>query len=378
MKHIPSCMSLAMATAILLMGVGASGQTSSSGIGDSRKNAIVRAIERAAPAVVSINVVQIERAPVMDPLFRDFFDLFNHGVPRYRVREREIQSVGSGFIFDRAGHIITNNHVIEGADAIASVTLPDGRVLDVEFVGRDAITDVAVLKANGTNLPYVPLGDSNDLMIGEWLIAIGNPFGLLMNDPQPSVSVGVVSANHRRMSPNVGEGERYYQDMIQTDAAINPGNSGGPLVNANGAVVGVNTMIFSQSGGSVGLGFAIPINRAKRVAEEIIQYGRRRNPWPGFKVDDVRSLDPTTLARLGVRAQNGCLVVNIRNDAPAYREGLRPGDVITGANGQVVRQASDVDFAIWGLFVGDTLSLDIDRNGRAMTVTFRIEELPPR
>jgi serine protease Do len=356
---------------------GADRARAAAAVDTSRRNALVQAIERAAPAVVSINVVQIQRMPVMDPMFQDFFDLFLGGgrARRPQLRQREIESVGSGFIFDANGHIITNYHVIEGADSIASVTLPDGRNLDVTLVGYDDITDLAVLKASAPNLPYIPLGSSDDLLTGEWAIAIGNPFGLLMSDPQPSVSVGVVSANHRRVNPRIGEGHRLYQNMIQTDAAINPGNSGGPLVNARGEVIGVNTMIFSQSGGSVGLGFAIPIDRAKRVAREIIQYGRRRNPWAGFKVEEIANIDPSGLRELGVTAQNGVLVVSILRDSPAYRAGLEAGDVITAINDQPILHATDVDFTIWGLFVGDTCTLDIQRRGQPRRIQFTIEEL---
>jgi serine protease Do len=255
------------------------------------------------------------------------------------------------------------------------VTLPDGRILEVELVGKDERTDIAVLRAKGDRLPKAALGDSNSLLTGEWVIAIGNPFGVLMKDPKPTVSVGVVSASHRYVSPSIGGGERLYQDMIQTDAAINPGNSGGPLVNANGEIVGMNTMIFSPSGGSVGLGFAIPINRVKRVAQEIIEYGRRRDPWAGFKVDDVSSLREDFRQQLGVRAKSGCVVINILTNSPAYEAGLRPGDTIIGINGQPVSIASDLDFAIWSLFVGDPVTLEIDRQSVRNTIQFRIKEL---
>jgi serine protease Do len=366
-----------MGIVALLLSPAAPGATPDvqSNVDSSRRNAIVQAVEKASPAVVSINVVQMQREPVLDPFYRDFFNFFGGIAPRYRVRERELQSVGSGFVFDNQGHILTNYHVIEGADGIASVTLPDGRSLDVHLVGSDPITDLAVLQAEGGSLPYVPLGDSEDLLIGEWVIAIGNPFGLLMSDSQPSVSVGVVSANHRKVNPQIANGERLYQNMIQTDAAINPGNSGGPLVNASGAVVGVNTMIFSQSGGSVGLGFAIPINRAKRVAEEIIQYGRRRNPWAGFKAQNLSDIDPDALQRLGVRAKSGAMIVSIVDGCPAHRAGLQNGDVITSINGQPVRQPEDVDFVFWGLFIGDKVHLEVQRADQTIPIDFLIVEL---
>jgi len=343
-------------------------------VDDSRRNAIVRAIEKAAPAVVSVNVIQVEAERVLEPFSRDFWDLF-YSRPKLLLREKQLNCVGSGFFIDKEGHIVTNYHVVETADKVATVTLADGRVLDVELIGVDKRTDIAVLRAKGADLPSIALGDSNNLLIGEWAIAIGNPFGVLIEDPRPTVSVGVVSANHRRISPSIGEGERLYQDMIQTDAAINPGNSGGPLVNANGEAIGVNTMIFSPSGGSVGLGFAIPINRMRRVAQEIIQFGHRRDPWAGFKVEDIAGLHSDFRAQLGVAVDTGCVVVNLLTTSPVYQAGLRPGDVILGINGQRVDTSVDLDFAFWNLFVGDTVTLDIDRGGQRSQIHFRIEEL---
>ncbi|GMU93290.1 MAG: hypothetical protein AMXMBFR4_23480 [Candidatus Hydrogenedentota bacterium] len=341
----------------------------------SRRNAIVVAVEKAAPAVVSINVAEFRAQRRLPPMFEEFWGFFDVPRPYLEVEKRRINSVGSGFFLNVEGYILTNFHVIEGAAEVVSVTLPDGRELPVSLVGADERTDVAVLKTDGPNLPTSALGNSEDLLTGEWVIAIGNPFGMLMKDPQPTVSVGVVSAKHRRVSPSIGGGERLYQGMIQTDAAINPGNSGGPLVNARGQVVGVNTMIFSQSGGNVGLGFAIPINRARRVADEIIRYGRRRNPWAGFKVQDVRQTPTPILRQGGVTAESGCLVVNILQGVPAFDAGLRPGDVIVGINGERVDTASDIDFALWDLFEGDRVTLRINRQGKESDVTFPIREL---
>jgi serine protease Do len=344
-------------------------------VDESRRNAIVEAIERVSPAVVSVNVVQVQAERVGDPFSRDFWDFFYAPAPRYRLRERQLNSIGSGFIIDNRGHIVTNYHVVENAEKVASVTLTDGREVEVELVGGDERTDLAVLRAKGSGLPYATLGDSSGVMIGEWAIAIGNPFGVLMKDPNPSVSVGVISANHRRISPSIAKGERLYQDMIQTDAAINPGNSGGPLVNANGEVIGVNTMIFSTSGANVGLGFALPINRVRRIADEIVKYGRRRDPWPGFKVEDITALRRDLREQLGLRVEEGGIVVNILTTAPAYAAGLQPGDAILKINGEPVRSSSDVDFAIWDLFVGDPVELEVDRQGARHVVKFAIQEL---
>ncbi|MFM1918603.1 MAG: hypothetical protein RLZZ303_237 [Candidatus Hydrogenedentota bacterium] len=344
-----------------------------SGIDASRRTAIVNAIERVAPAVVTINVVSIQYDRGAHPMFNDFYDFFDYGFRRPRAQS--VESLGTGFIIDQQGHIVTNYHVLEEADAISSVTLSDGRELQVEFVGADERTDMAVLRAKGENLPHAPLGSSKGLMIGEWVIAIGNPFGNMMRDPQPSVSVGVVSANNRRVAREVGKADRLYQDLIQTDAAINPGNSGGPLVNANGEVVGVNTMIFSNTGGYQGLGFAIPMDRVKKVADEIIQYGRRRNPWMGFRGESVTNLQPFARREFRVAIDQGVIVTEMLRDCPADTAGLQLGDVIVGINGEVVTHPSDIDFVNWDLFVGDAVELVVDRQGSTQRINFAIKEL---
>ncbi len=338
-------------------------------ISDGRRNAIVTSIEKVSPAVVTLNVVEYQQERYIDP---DFWGLFGR---RYRTRDRAVEGIGSGFIFDDKGHILTNYHVIQDADEITSVTLPGGRELDVELVGSDERTDVAVLRAKGQDLPHVVLGSSGDLLIGEWVIAIGNPFGTMMRDPQPSVSVGVISANHRRVSREVGGGDRLYQDLIQTDAAINPGNSGGPLVNARGEVVGVNTMIFSSSGGHQGLGFAIPVDRVKRVAEELIKFGRRRNPWIGIHGEAVAELADLTRNQLGITATSGVLVTQIYRSAPAFEAGLRPGDVILKMNDNEVNHPSEMDFINWDLFIGDKVRLDFNRDGVDKVLSFSVIEL---
>ena len=365
---VPACVAV-----VVMISAGAHAQAS---IDASRRNAIVQAIEHVKASVVTVNVVEIKEEQVMDPVSRDFMGMFDFYYRRPRVRGRVVEGIGTGFVFDDRGHILTNYHVIEDADRIESVTLSDGRDLEVDVVGADERTDIAVLRVkSGGPLPCIKPGDSNDLYIGEWVIAIGNPFGTMISDPQPSVSVGVVSANHRRVRREVGGGERLYQDMIQTDAAINPGNSGGPLVNALGQVVGINTMLFSQSGGDQGLGFAIPINRARRVAEEIIQYGRRRNPWFGFRGEAITSLNPGMLQQLNIRAGSGVIVTEIVRTSPAYQQGLDVGDVITAVNGEQVEHPLDIDFINWDLFIGDTVTLEVDRSGSKRQVRFKVEEV---
>ncbi|HOC69215.1 MAG TPA: trypsin-like peptidase domain-containing protein [Candidatus Hydrogenedentes bacterium] len=349
-----------------------------SDLDQSRKNAIVTAIEAVKSSVVTINVLEIREEQVADPFSSDFMGMFDFYFRRPRVQGRVVEGIGTGFLFDAQGHILTNYHVIQDADRIASATLSDGSALDVEVIGADERTDIAVLRVRTDHaLPFARLGDSNNLFIGEWVIAIGNPFGTMISDPQPSVSVGVVSANHRRVRREVGGGQRLYQGMIQTDAAINPGNSGGPLVNALGEVVGINTMLFSQSGGDQGLGFAIPINRARRVAEEIIQYGRRRNPWLGFRGEALGALQPQTLQRLNIQIEAGVLVTEILRTCPAYKQGLDVGDIIYAVNGEPVEHPLDIDFINWGLFIGDQVEIDFYHNGAKEKIRFPVEEVSP-
>jgi serine protease Do len=258
----------------------------------SRRTAIVTAAEKCGPAVVTINSVQtIKRRvynPFYSPLWEDFFrDFMPFGFEGpYREYEQEIPSMGSGFIFDEEGYVMTAEHVVHGADKI-EVVLPDGRTYDAEFVGSDYSTDVAVLKIDGDDFPHIELGNSDDVYIGEWAIAVGNPFGYVVASPEPTVSVGVVSAKGRTMKSQGYGGIRVYDGLIQTDASINPGNSGGPLVNALGQAIGINVTIITTSGGSLGIGFAVPINRAREAATDLIEHGKVERAWIGVYVQEV-------------------------------------------------------------------------------------------
>ncbi len=225
----------------------------------SRKNAITNAVTLVEPAVVSVNVIKTEIVRGGNIYGFPFFDFF--------PTQRQVQSIGSGVIFDDDGHIVTNAHVVSGATQI-KVVLPDKREFDAKIIGGDMVHDIAVLQISGNKVPKATLGTSKNLIIGEWSIALGNPYGFLMNDSNPSVSVGVISAINRNFAPR--EDKHSYQNMIQTDAAINPGNSGGPLVNINGEVIGINTFILSENGGSVGIGFAIPIDTVKAIIAKIV------------------------------------------------------------------------------------------------------------
>jgi len=327
-------------------------------IAQSRYSAIVTAAARVAPAVVSVNVVRRERrgpATVWDQFLMP------------RGYERLVQGLGSGFIATADGVVITNQHVTEGADQIV-VTTRDGTDFDAELLGEDPLTDIAVLKIAGANLPTAPLGSSYDLVIGEWVIAIGNPYGYLLGNTEPSVTAGVISAVGRDLIPS-GDDPGIYVGMIQTDAAINPGNSGGPLVNALGEVVGVNSSIFSSSGGSVGIGFAIPIERALRVADELRRFSTVRRSWVGL---DVAGQD-----RLRDWKESGGLeITQVASGSPADRSGLRAGDVLVSTAGQATRTFLDWEAVLLDVGPGDSIPVVYRRGNRERSATVVVEDLP--
>jgi len=330
-----------------------------------RSNAVTRAVMLTEPAVVSVNVIktQIVRR-YTNPFDNPFFGFFDQ-----RPYRREVQSIGSGIIYNSDGYIVTNSHVVEGATQI-KVILEDKRQFEAEIMGIDSVLDIAVLKIETDNLPTVPFGTSDDLLLGETVIAIGNPYAFLIKDSKPSVSVGVVSATQRNFSQDTGG--KIYQGMIQTDAAINPGNSGGPLVNILGEVIGINTFIFSESGGNIGLGFAIPINRIIRVTDEIIEYGRKRQIWFGFKIQD---LSPMIASYLELEDLNGVIVSIIEDNSPAAEAGLRRGDIIKKINNIMIRNSTDAEIAISEITVGDRIEMEIYRGQRTFSIEFDAIEL---
>ena len=337
-------------------------------IDNTRRTAIVEAAERVGPAVVTLSVVQtrvVSTAPgdFFEPFFRDM-------IPQYRYRE-QIPSMGSGFIISKDGYVLTNEHVVHGADKITAI-LPDGRNLTGRIVGSHPQYDLAIVKIEGKNLPTAPLGTSNDLLVGEWAIAIGNPFGFLLNDTQPTVTAGVISATRRDIKATA-QSAGIYKNMIQTDAAINPGNSGGPLVNASGEVIGVNTFIFTKSGGSEGIGFAIPIDATKRVVEEIIHYGKVRNVWIGVSTWE---LTPYVAERLATADRNGLYVAEVDRRSPADKAGVKVGDIIRKVNGTPVRDGNEAYRVIFGASVGDTIALSVERDGKLVTLRLLLEESP--
>ena len=338
-------------------------------IDQSRRNAIVTAAQRAKPAVVSIGVVITRTYRPLDPFYDDFFDSFFRDFFFPRRYRQKIPRIGSGFIFDERGYILTNQHVIVGAEEI-TVTLGDGREFTGKLVGEDQASDVAVIKIDGENLSSTELGDSDELITGEWAIAIGNPFGTLIEESQPTVTVGVISATNRSFRPETSQ-EHIYRDMIQTDAAINPGNSGGPLVNAEGKVIGINTFIFTKSGGSLGIGFAIPINRAKRVVEELIRYGKVRPVWYGFQAQDV---SPEFAQALDLRQARGIIVTYVEGGSSAQRAGLVKGDVILEVDGRRIADTEDAKLMFYSHLVGDSLTITILRKGKSLKFNMALEE----
>lgn len=328
-------------------------------VGDEELPTLAPMVERVRPAVVNISTegrVRVPRNPLLDdPFFRRFF-----GVPE-QPRERRTHSLGSGVIIDAGrGLLLTNNHVIANADQI-TVKLADGRTFEGELVGSDAETDVAVVRIEADKLASLPLADSDRLRVGDFVVAIGNPFGL-----EHTVTSGIVSALARS-----GLGIGGYEDYIQTDASINPGNSGGALVNLRGELVGINTAIFSRTGGNIGIGFAIPINMARAVAEQILEHGEVRRGFIGAQMQD---LDPALAEAFGVGERAGAVLVDVVPGSPAERAGLEPGDVILAVNGQQVSNAADVRNRIGLLRVGSEVVFDVLRSGQPLQVRATIEE----
>ncbi len=320
-------------------------QRANTTIDGSRRTAIVNATERVSSSVVSINVTRRQQISS-----RSTWDWF---VPE---TERVVQGYGTGFVLRPDGIVITNQHVVSGAERVV-VTLPDGSDLPAKVLGQDALTDIAVLKVERGGLQAVTVGKSTDLMIGEWVVALGNPYAYLLGNAEPTVTVGVVSASGRNLLPN-GEQTGLYLDMIQTDAAINPGNSGGPLTNALGEVIGVNSSIFSNTGGSVGLGFAIPIERAVRVANEIIRTGSVRRAWVGLEIQGAGAMREW-------KSSGGVVVAAVAPGGPAARAGIKPGDALVEANGRRLRNFLDWEATKLDLHVGDAVDIAV-RSGNTV------------
>jgi Do/DeqQ family serine protease len=316
-------------------------------------------LERVMPGVVNISTVTrqaIADHPLLrDPFFRRFFDI--PGEPR----ERENQSLGSGVVVDGArGIIVTNHHVVQGADEIR-LTLHDGRRVDARLLGSDPETDIAVLQAAADDLTAVPLADSDALKVGDFVVAIGSPFGLAQ-----TVTSGIVSALGR-----TGLGIEGYESFIQTDASINPGNSGGPLVNLAGELVGINTAILAPGGGNVGIGFAIPANMARIVAEQILEHGTMRRGLFGAVAQD---LTPELADALGTDERRGAVISSVESDSAAERAGLTPGDLVLTMDGEPVSSAADLRTRIGLLRAGSGLRLEVLRQGRRIELAGEVED----
>jgi serine protease Do len=300
-----------------------------------RRTPIVEVVERVSPSVVNIAAESIVRD--VDPFFGSFFG----------GRTRKAQSLGSGLIVEASGVVITNAHVIEGASRIL-VVLRDGRELEADVLGSDHDADLAVLKVKAKNLPATPLGRSADLLMGETVIAIGNPFGL-----SNTVTTGVLSARGRTVPSERGEAR--FTDFLQTDASINPGNSGGPLVNLAGQVIGVNTAIIQ---GASGIGFAIPADRAARVVDELLRFGELAPLWTGLRLETV---DPELARREGLAAPRGALVIKVFADSPAAAAGVRQGDLLVSIAGKPIVAKEDVTTAFYSVAPGTELAVDLRR-----------------
>ena len=315
------------------------------------------------PAVVNISTKRVDEGVQLqspfggDDPFQQFFKRF--GGPSQPQR-RTVRSLGSGFILNPSGYIVTNNHVVDGATEIR-VKIDDGRELPGKVVGRDAKTDLALLKVDATGLPVIPLGDSAQLEVGEQVMAIGNPFGL-----ERTVTTGIVSATGRV----IGQGP--YDDFIQTDASINPGNSGGPLINSRGQAVGINNAIFSQSGGSVGIGFAIPINQVKPVVTQLAASGKVTRGWLGVT---IQPLTPDLARGFKVAEGTGALVASVQDDSPAARAGIKAGDVITQYDGQKVAHSSDLPRLVANTAVGRHVPVAVIREGKTVTLDLTVAEM---
>ena len=338
-------------------------------ITNSRNNSITNAIKYASPAVASINVTQVQKYSInpfqRDPWFEYFFSP--------QIRQREIKGSGSGVVISPDGYVLTNDHVVENATKII-VTLPGGKEYNAEVIGMDNLTDLALLKLDGKNFPFIEMADSDQLIIGEWVVALGNPFGLFDINQQPTATIGIISG--KDLDFGLQEG-KVFQDMIQTDAAINPGNSGGPLVNSNGQLIGINTFIFpdDRKRGSIGIGFAIPINRAILIAEELKTKGQIvRDFTTGIR---AQPLDLNTAAYLDIPINEGVIITSIANNSPAQKAKLEYGDIIVAVENIKVLSLDDIleIIEVNDIRPGDRIQLKIWRDGRYINRKLRLGKL---
>ena len=355
------------ATAVLAAGLGAPGAFAAPPASPAEAApmpSLAPMVKRVSPAVVNVATRGTvkekpgQRNPLLDdPFFRRFFDV----PPDSRPRERQFQSAGSGVIVDaKNGYIITNHHVVENASEI-TVTLLDNRSFSAKVIGSDEGADIAVLQAKQPNLVAMALGDSSKLEVGDYVVAIGNPFGL-----QHTVTAGIVSALGR-----TGINPDGYEDFIQTDASINPGNSGGALVNLRGELVGINSAILSGSGGNIGIGFAIPVNMAKGVMDQLIKYGQVKRGVLGVNIYDVT---PDVAKEFGLNEASGALVAGVAQGSAAEHAGIKTGDIIVSINGTPIKSASELRNTIGMQRVGDQVEIGLLRDGKPLKVAALVAE----
>lgn len=337
-------------------------------ITNQRQNIITNTVQKVSPAIVGINVTEIRQ--VQDPFSNLFNDPFFRQFFGNQQREQKVKSLGSGYIISSDGYILTNDHVAGNGTEI-TVTMTNGEHYPAKLIGSDQTTDICLLKIDQKNLPYVNLGNSDDIIIGEWVIALGNPFGLFELNDQPTVTVGVISATGMNLEPIEN---RYYLNMIQTDAAINSGNSGGALVNSIGEVIGMNTLIFSPGGtqGNIGLGFAIPINKVKRIAAELKDKGKIDRD---FNIGmGIQSIDEGIAQYYKLNTTKGVIVTQIINNSPSSKAGLKPGDIITKINDYSAGNENIVRGIFAEFRAGETITLHIIRDNIKMDLKMKLEK----
>ena len=337
------------------------------GVSNSRRNAITSVVAATSPAVVGINVIEVRQFQRWspwgnDPFFRQFF-----GDQTYT---QQIPSLGSGFIISSDGYILTNDHVAGNATKI-TVTMTNGEKHEAKLVGTDLISDIALLKIDATGLPYLKLGNSDDVIIGEWAIAFGNPFGLFDIADKPTVTVGVVSATNMNLRAEEG---RVYRGMIQTDAAINAGNSGGPLLNTMGEVIGVNSVIYTPNQGNIGLGFAIPINRVKSIVAELRKNGKiEREFWTGLEITTV---DRRIARYFGLDKAEGVIVSDVKKGSPAAKGGFEVGDIILEIGAEKILDDATMIAIVNDAKTGDVLKMKVLRERKTMELRLQLEKRP--
>jgi len=336
-------------------------------ITNSRRNIITETVKNVSPSIVGINVIEIRE--YKDPFFSFFDDpFFQRYFGNRGTYNQEVKGLGSGYIISSDGYIVTNDHVAGNATKI-TITLTDGRSFDAKIIGSDNASDICLLKIDGDDLPFVTLGNSDDIIIGEWVIALGNPFGLFELNDKPTVTVGVISATGMNLD---AINNRYYLNMIQTDASINGGNSGGPLVNSLGEVIGMNTLIFTSgnSSGSIGLGFAIPVNKIKRIIEELKEKGSiDRNFEIGMR---IQTIDEGIAKYYHLTSTKGVIVTKIYPNTPAERGGIEVGDIIVDVEGFKINNENTM-FSVFHEFrTGQTITVKIIRDEKELTKQMKL------